>query len=83
GKTWEVDDFLNINLVIAELEESAVNALDAKRVEDELKKIKIPNIIKQHLIAEVTGDHQFSNLALSEPLNNSVQDMLIDLNQLV
>lgn len=74
---WEIDEFKTINLVMAELELCAPNAMEAKILEKKLKDMKIPDIIKQQLIAEVTGDVQFSNLSLSEPIDDSVNDLLL------
>lgn len=76
-QVWEIDEFKNINLVVAELELCAPNAMEAKKLEKTLKEMKVPGLIKQHLIAEVTGDIQFSNLSLSEPIDDSVNDLLL------
>jgi CYTH domain-containing protein len=53
---WEIDEFFG--MVIAEIE------VNTKK---ELKTVKIPRIIKNEMVAEITGDKRFSNFNLADP----------------
>lgn len=52
---WEIDSYHDMKLVTLEVE-----------LEDINQKIKIPNIINEQLIVEVTGQKEFSNYSLSK-----------------
>lgn len=54
GLKWEVDEYSDVALVTLEVE-----------LEDINQEITIPEVIKKELIAEVTGQKEFSNQSLS------------------
>jgi len=56
---WEVDQYLDFDLVVAELE-----------IPHKEYSFEIPEHIKDELIMEVTGKREFSNFSLSEKLND-------------
>jgi hypothetical protein len=65
GKKWEVDVFIDIVLVMAEVE--WIFPLDAID-EEEVKNFQVPNEMKKYIIAEVTGSKEYSNYALSKEI---------------
>lgn len=54
---WEVDEFIDFKLIIAEIE---------VKTKKELKTVKIPNFIKEQMIKDITGEKPFSNYNLAE-----------------
>ena len=54
---WEIDEFIDVNLIIAEIE---------VHTKKELKTVKLPKYIKENLIMEITGIKEFSNFNLAE-----------------
>lgn len=54
GLKWEVDEYSDVALVTLEVELDDIN-----------QEITIPEVIKKELIAEVTGQKEFSNQSLS------------------
>lgn len=55
GLKWEIDVFVGMNLVVAEVELKRVN-----------QRVELPKFIKDNLIMEVTAFKQFSNRNLSK-----------------
>lgn len=54
---WEVDDFENLKLVMAELEVNSLNDM-----------VEVPKCIVDDLLVEVTGDKAFSNQSMAPPI---------------
>lgn len=55
--TWEVDKFLEVDVIIAEIE-----------IPNKEYEVKLPNFIIDNLIYEVTGIKEFSNKNLSDKI---------------
>jgi CYTH domain-containing protein len=70
---WEIDDFTNIRLIMAEIEVIGDHPQNYKIKEQELLSIKTPKFISDVLIKEVSGDKSFSNYFLAIPYNNVVE----------
>lgn len=54
GLTWELDNFLDMNVVILEVELDDIN-----------QDIEIPEVFKKYIIMEITGIDEFQNLKLA------------------
>lgn len=54
---WEVDDFLEVSIIVAEIE-----------IPNRDYKVKLPPFITKNLIYEVTGIREFSNKNLSDKI---------------
>ena len=54
---WEIDEFVDLCLIIAEIE---------VKTKKELKTVKLPKYIKETMILDVTGIKVFSNFNLAE-----------------
>ena len=57
SEIWEVDDFENLKLVMAELEVNSLNDM-----------VEVPQCIVDELLVEVTGDKSFSNQNMAPPI---------------
>lgn len=64
GQSWQIDDFVNIKLIMAECE-ILVNPDEQEKGEKMMNKIILPDFIKNHLIGEVTGNEDFANYNLA------------------
>lgn len=62
---WEVDEFHELNIIMAELEKLGDNWDNAVSLEKEIMSIELPNSIKEVLKEEVTGQVEWSNKTLS------------------
>lgn len=62
NETWEIDQFHNIDLVMAEVEILSDNEQTAEK---EISAVNIPDFISDNLIMEVSGVKEFSNYFLS------------------
>ncbi len=71
GNKWEIDQFHQLDLVIAELEKLGDNWSNAVELEKEIMNIKLPSIIQDVLIEEVTGKSEWSNKTLSLKIKNN------------
>lgn len=56
---WEIDTYVGMNIVTAELE---------VKTEEELKTSRVPDFIKKELILEVTGNSAYSNYNLADTI---------------
>lgn len=65
NNVWEFDNFINIDLIMCELEMKAKSIEDVQEVEKKLLNIKLPDCIQEVLIKEVTGDIKYSNKNLA------------------
>lgn len=64
GQSWQIDDFNNIKLIMAECE-VLVNSEEKEKGEEQMRSIILPSFIKNNLIGEVTGNEDFSNYNLA------------------
>jgi hypothetical protein len=62
----EVDNFIDIKLVMMEIEVLGDNARDAKRL---VNMIKVPDVLLPFIISEVTGNKEFDNFNLCLNIN--------------
>jgi CYTH domain-containing protein len=62
---WEVDEFHELNIIMAELEKLGDNWNNAISLEKEIMSIELPDSIKEVLKEEVTGQVEWSNKTLS------------------
>lgn len=61
GKEWEIDEYTNLSLVVAEVEELS-DSPDSTEIDD----TQLPPFISDHLIFEVTDMEHFYNYNLSQ-----------------
>jgi CYTH domain-containing protein len=52
--TWEIDEFLDRKLYLAEVEFSSIDV-----------QVEIPEWLAAHMIREVTEEHEFTNMSLA------------------
>jgi len=64
GNTWEIDEFHNISMVIAEIELMA-DISTLSRVRSEVDRIEVPGFIQDELVMEVSNLKSFSNKSLA------------------
>jgi CYTH domain-containing protein len=62
---WEFDSFLDFDMHICEVEKLTTDLSEVKSIEVSIKNIKIPKIIEDVLIEEVTLDKKYSNKSLA------------------
>jgi CYTH domain-containing protein len=62
---YEFDKFHDLNIIIVEMEKISSNWNNTIQLEKEIMNIKLPKIIEDVLIEEVTGNVEYSNKKLS------------------
>lgn len=75
GYKWEIDDFHNIKLVMAEVEMLTTDLKNSGKARNELFNIEIPAIIQHNLIYEVTDLDSFSNKLLAIKINDNIETL--------
>jgi CYTH domain-containing protein len=69
GNKWEFDKFLDFEMYMCEVEKLTDNLIDAKKLEEDVKNIPIPDVVQKVLIKEVTGEIKYSNKSMAVPYN--------------
>lgn len=64
---WMIDEFTNLSLTVAEVEIISSKE-DLQKNTDELYQIKVPELLQNHILKEVTGMEEFSNYSIYKKL---------------
>ena len=65
GHRWNIDEYYNLSLTIAEISSFTPNKDDVKKLREEQNNLKIPTIIDHYKLLDITDKQQFNEFNLS------------------